>query len=96
MKITPNSETPIEPPICWKNALELLATPMSFCGTLFCAISEVICIRKPMPTPNSTKISAEVSLVVCGPRWVSRNMATVMIAAPMIGRILYRPVLLVT
>ena len=72
MKITPNSETPIDPPICWKNARELLATPMSFCSTLFCTMSEVICIRKPIPTPSTTKNRAEVSRVVCGPRWVSR------------------------
>ena len=54
-KITPNSDTPSEPPICWKKLRELLATPMSCCGTLFCTISEVICMRKPMPTPSTTK-----------------------------------------
>ena len=54
-KIAPNSDTPIEPPICWKNIRELLATPMSFGSTLFCAISVVICIRKPMPMPSTAK-----------------------------------------
>ena len=52
-KIAPNSATPIEPPICWKNARELLATPMSRGSTLFCTITEVICIRKPMPMPST-------------------------------------------
>ena len=53
-KTAPNAATPSEPPICWKNIRALLATPMSFCCTLFCAISETICMRKPMPRPRTT------------------------------------------
>ena len=53
-KMAPNAATPIDPPICWKNIRELLATPMSRGSTLFCAISVVICIRKPMPRPSTT------------------------------------------
>ena len=54
-KIAPNADTPIDPPICWKNVRELLATPMSRCSTLFCATSVVICMRKPMPRPSTAK-----------------------------------------
>ena len=53
-KTAPNAATPSDPPICWKNIRALLATPMSRCCTLFCAISETICIKKPMPRPRTT------------------------------------------
>ena len=53
-KIAPNSEMPNEPPIDRKKVAAPLAAPRSFCSTLFCAISIVVCMRKPMPTPSTT------------------------------------------
>jgi hypothetical protein len=53
-KIAPNAATPNEPPIERKNVAALLATPRSRCSTLFCAISIVVCMRKPMPAPSAT------------------------------------------
>ena len=54
-KITPKIDTPIDPPICWKNVRELLATPMSRGSTLFCTMIVVMFIRKPMPMPSTAK-----------------------------------------
>ncbi len=84
-KIAPNADTPIDPPICWKNVRELLATPMSLMATLFCATSVVICMRKPMPIPSTTKNRPEVTRLVLTFSMVSKYMATVMTAPPMIG-----------
>jgi len=87
-KIAPNTETPMEPPICWKNNRELLATPMSFSSTLFCAISEVVCMSRPMPSPSTTKNSPEVTRVVATPSIDSRNMPTPIPTEPATGSIL--------
>ena len=52
-KIAPNAATPSDPPICWKNIRALVATPMSLSATLFCAMSDTICMRQPMPRPRT-------------------------------------------
>ena len=90
--MAPNADTPIDPPICWKNSRELLATPISRTATLFCASRVVICMRKPMPSPSTTMNSPAVTRLVFTPSMESRNMPTVMPPAPRIGRALYRPV----
>lgn len=52
-KTVPIRATPNEPPMVRKSVVVEEATPMSFSSTLFCAISMVSCIRKPMPAPST-------------------------------------------
>ncbi len=92
----PNAATPSEPPICWKNIRALVATPMSLSSTLFCAISETICISRPMPRPRTTKSIPVSQRLVVTLSPVSRNMPTAMTAPPTIGNSLYWPVLVVS
>lgn len=76
---------PNEPPIDRKNVAAPLAAPRSFCGTLFCAMSIEVCMRKPMPTPSTTMNSEDSSLLVPTSSIVSRPMPAVMTTPPTIG-----------
>ena len=69
---------------------------MSLSSTLFCAMSETICIRQPMPRPRITKSMPSCHREVLTLSPVSRYMATVMTAPPTIGNSRYLPVLLTT
>lgn len=96
VKIAPKRETPNEPPMVRKRVEDEEPTPMSFISTLFCAISMVICIRKPMPAPSTAMNRPEVKRVVPVSMVDSRYSPTVIRPPPMIGKTLYRPVWVVT
>ena len=65
LNTAPNRDTPKEPPIERKNVAELLDTPRSFWSTLFWAMSMVVCMRNPMPTPSTAMNSPVWVRVVC-------------------------------
>ncbi len=95
LKIAPKSDTPNDPPMERKKVEALLATPRSFCSTLFCAISIVVCMRPPMPRPRTAMnrpVSQRVVLTSC---IESSHMASAISAPPAIGKILYLPVFVI-
>ena len=88
LKMAPASETPNEPPIDRKNVVALLATPRSFGSTLFCEISIVVCMRKPIPRPSTSMNDAVTVFVVWTSMVDSRPMPTTMMTPPSTGKIL--------
>ncbi len=83
-----NTATPSVPPICRKNVVDAVATPMSRNGTAFCAATVRVCMQLPRPRPNTTMHSmvchSGVSTVTL---WNSSRPHTIS-AVPMIGKIL--------
>ncbi len=68
-----------------KKVEALLATPRSFCSTLFWAISMVVCIRKPMPRPSTAMNTPVCQAGVLTSIMESSHMPNAMPAPPRIG-----------
>ncbi len=92
----PMMATPNEAPRVRNRVVDDDATPMSFISTLFWATSMVICIRQPMPRPTTAMKTPEVKREVPVSIVDSRYRPTTISAPPRTGKILYRPVLVVT
>ena len=51
--MAPKRAAPKDPPICRKNATELVATPMSERSTAFCTTTTTTCRDRPSPAPKT-------------------------------------------
>jgi len=84
-RIAPNNAVPNAPPICRKNATELVATPMSERSTEFCTTTISTCMVRPRPRPMTYIETPATQYGVALSSRDSRNSATVTTEAPMIG-----------
>lgn len=75
-----------------KNVTPEVATPRSSKRDVFCTVRISTCMHRPMPVPRMNRYSdCSTNGVVASMRDSSRKPTT-MIAVPMTGKILYRPV----